>query len=53
MGLYLPRTALWSSNESVIRQQDGGPLTVQGGVDPKMLGFLHQLVKVLEMFSDL
>ena len=38
MGLYPPRTALWSSNQSAIRQRDWVFLTVQGGVDPRKLG---------------
>ena len=40
MGLYPPRTALWSSNQSVISQRDWDFLTVQGGVDPRKLGLL-------------
>ena len=39
MDLSSPRTALWSSNQSAISQRDWGFLTVQGGVDPRKLGF--------------
>ena len=53
MGLYPPRTALWSSHQSAISQRDWGFLTVQGGVDPRKLGFLPRVMKVLEMWNDL
>ena len=53
MGLYPPRTALWSSNHSAITQRDWGFLTVQGGVDPRKLGLLPRLMEVLEMWNDL
>ena len=53
MGLYPPTTALWSSNQSAIGQRDWGFLTVQGGVDPRKLGLLPRLLKVLEMWNDL
>ena len=53
MGLCPSRTALWSSNRSAISQRDWGFLTVQGGVDPRKLGFLPQLMEVLEMWNDL
>ena len=53
MGLYSPRTALWSSNQSAINQLDCGFLTVQSGVDPRKLGLLPRLMKVLEMWNDL
>ena len=53
MGLYPPRTALWSSNQSAISQRDWGFLTVQGGVDPTKLGLLPRLMEVLEMWNDL
>ena len=43
MGLYPPRTALWSSNQSAISLRDWGFLTVQGGVDPRKLGLLPRL----------
>ena len=46
MGLYPPRTALWSSNQSAISQRDWGFLTVQGGVDPRKLGLLSRLKEV-------
>ena len=49
MGLYPPRTALWSSNQSAISQRDWGFLTVQGGVDPRKLDFLPLSMEVLEM----
>ena len=52
MGLYPPRTGLWSSNHSAISQRDWGFLTVQGGVDPRKLGLLPRLVEVLEMWND-
>ena len=51
MGLYPPRTALWSSNKSAIRQRDWGFLTVHGGVDPRKLGLLPRLKEVLEMWT--
>ena len=51
--LYLPRTVLWSSNQSAISQRGSGFLTVQGGVDPRNLGLLSRLLKVLEMWNDL
>ena len=53
MGLYPPRTALGSSNQSAISQRDGGFLTVQGGVDPRKLRLLPRLMEVLEMWNDL
>ena len=53
MGLYPPRTALWSSNQSAINQRDWGFLTVQGGVDPRKLRLLPWLMEVLEMWNDL
>ena len=53
MGLYPPRTALWSSNQSAISQRDLGFLTVQGGVDPRKLGLLPRLMEVLDMWNDL
>ena len=52
-GLYPPRTALGSLNQSTISQRDWGFLTVQGGVDPKKLGLLLRLMEVLEMWNDL
>ena len=45
MGLYPPRTALWSSNQSAISQRDWGCLTVQGGVDPRKLRLLPRLME--------
>ena len=53
MGLYTPRTALWSSNRSAISQRDWGFLTVQVGVDPRKLRLLPWLMEVLEMWNDL
>ena len=53
MGLYPPRTALWSSNQSAISQRGWGFLAVQGGVDPRKLGLLPRLIKILEMWNDL
>ena len=53
MGLYPPRTELWSSNQSAISQRDWGFLTVQGGVDPRKLGLLPPLMEVLEIWNDL
>ena len=53
MGLYPPRTALWSSNQPAISQRDWGLLTVQGGVDPRKLRLLPRLMEVLEMWNDL
>ena len=53
MGLYPPRTALWSSNQSAISQGDWGFLAVQGGVDPRKLRLLPRLMEVLEMWNDL
>ena len=53
MGLYPPRTVLWSSNQLAIIQRDWGFLTVQGGVDPRNLGLLPWLIEVLEMWNDL
>ena len=53
MGLYPARTALWSSNQSAISQRDWGFLIVQGGLDPRKLGLLAQLMEVLEMSNDL
>ena len=46
MGLYPPRTALWSSNQLAISQRDWGFLTVQGSVDPRKLGLLPRLTEV-------
>ena len=51
MGLYPPRRALWSSNQSAISQRDCGFLTVRGGVDPRKLGFVPRLVEVLQRFG--
>ena len=53
MGLYPPITAMCSSNQSAISQRDWGFLTVQGGVDPRKLGLLPRMVKVLDMWNDL
>ena len=53
MGLHLPRTALWSSNQSETRQRDWSFLTVQDGVDPKKIRLLPRLMEVLEMWNDL
>ena len=53
MGLYPPRTALWSSNQSAISQRDWGSLNVHGNVDPRKLGLLPRLMGVLEMWDDL
>ena len=53
MGLYPPRTALWSSNQSAISQRDWDFLAVQGGVDPRKLRLLPRLMEVLEMWNDL
>ena len=53
MGLYPPRTALWSSNQSAISQRDWGFLTTQGDVDPRKLRLLPRLMEVLEMWNDL
>ena len=53
MGLYPPRTVLWSSNQSAISQRDWGFLTVQGSVDPRNLGLLPRLMEVLEMWNHL
>ena len=53
MGLYPHRTALWSSNQSVISQRDWGFLTVQDGVDPRTLGLLSRFMEVLDMWNDL
>ena len=53
MGLYPPRTLLWSSNQSAISQRDWGFLIVQGGVDPRKLRLLPRLMEVLEMWNDL
>ena len=53
MGLYPPRTALWSSNQSAISQREWGFLTVQGGVDPRKLGLIPWLMEVLKMWNDL
>ena len=39
-GLYPPRTALWSSNQSPAIQRDWGFLTVQGGIDLRKLRLL-------------
>ena len=53
MGLYPPRTALRSSNQSAISQRDWGFLAVQGSADPGKLCLLPRLVEVLEMWNDL
>ena len=53
MGLYPPRTVLWSSNQSAISGRSWGFLTVQGGVDPRNLGLLPRSMEVLEMWNDL
>ena len=53
MGLYPPRTALMSSNQSAISQRDWVFLTVQGGVDSRNLGLLPRLMEVFEMRNDL
>ena len=53
VGLYPPRTALWSSNQPAISQRDWGFLTVQGGVDPRKLRLLPRFMEVLEMRNDL
>ena len=53
MGLYPPRTALWSSNQSAISRRDCFFFTVQGGVDPRKLCLLPGLMDVLEMLNDL
>ena len=53
MGLFPPRTALWSSNQSAISQRDWGFLTVQGGVDPRKLRVLPRLMEVKEVWNDL
>ena len=49
VGLYPPRTALWSSNKSWFSQRDLDFLTMQGGVDPRKLGWLSRLMEVLDM----
>ena len=46
MGLYTPWTALGSSNQAISQQRGLGFLAVWGGVDPRKLGFLPQLVKL-------
>ena len=53
MGLYPPRTVLWSSNQSAISQRDWGFVTVQGGVDSRNHGFLPRLMEVSETWNDL
>ena len=53
MGLYPPRTALRSSNQSAISQRDWVFLTVRGGVDPKKLGLLPRWIDFLETWNDL
>ena len=53
MGLYPPRTALWSSNQSAISQRNWGFFTVRGGVDPRNLGLLPRPIEVLELWNDL
>ena len=53
MGLYRPKTALWSSNQSAISQWDWSSLTVQGGGDPTKLRLLPRLMEVLKMWNDL
>ena len=53
MGLYPPRTVLWSSNQSAISQRGWGFLKVQGGVDPRNPGLLPRLTEVLDMWNDL
>ena len=52
MGLYPPRPALWSSNQSVISQRDWGFLTVQGGVDPRKLGLVDGSFRDMEWSLD-
>ena len=52
MGLYPPRTALWSSSQSAISQRHRGFLTVQGGVDPRTLDFLRRLVELFLYMDD-
>ena len=53
MGLYTPRTALWSSNKSVISPRDWGILAARGGVDPREFGFLPRWVDDFEIWNDL
>ena len=52
MGVYPPRTALWSSNQSAISQRDCFFFTVQGGVDPRKLGLLPRLIDRLGGFMN-
>ena len=52
MGLCPPRTALWSSNQSALIQQDWGFLTGQGGVDPRKLRWLSWLMGVLDIYLE-
>ena len=51
MGLYRPRTAPWSSNQS-ISQRGWGFLTVQGGVDRRKPCLLPRLMEVLDIWND-
>ena len=54
MGLYSPKTALWSSNQSsAIRQRERLFFTVQGVVDLRKLGLIPWLIEMLEMWNDL
>ena len=53
MGLYPPRTALWSSSQSAISQRDWGFLTIQGRVDPRKHCLLPRLMGVSEMWNGL
>ena len=53
IGLYAPRTAPWSSNESAISQRKRGFLTVRGGLDPRKLRFHPRLVEVSEIWNGL
>ena len=46
MGLYPPRTALWSSNQSAISQRYWSFLTAHGDVGPRKLGLLPRLMEV-------
>ena len=51
MGLCPPRTVLWSLNQSAISERYWNILTVQGGVDPRNVGFLPRLMDFLEMWN--
>ena len=53
MGLYPPRTALWSSNQSAISQRDWNFLAVWGRVDSRKFGFLPWLVKISKIWNGL